>query len=71
MNRIKIIKRVDLQARTEAGETETQNVNQSINNPQAVMKAVEKWVDEWRSSKPKDSRHAFAALFSTPPSATS
>jgi len=70
MNRIKIIKRVRLQSPPEVGDTEPQNVNQSVIKPQAVMKVVENWIDEWRASKPKDSRRAFAALFDTSPSAT-
>lgn len=70
MNRIKVIKRASLQSPPERGETETQNGNQSVIKPQAVMKVVENWIDEWRASKPKDSRYAFAALFDIPPSAT-
>ncbi len=64
MNRIKIIKRAGLQSPPEAGEAETRNVDQSVIKPQAAMKVVENWIDEWRASKPRDPRRAFA-LFGT------
>lgn len=70
MNRIKIIKRGDLHSPPESGETEPRSINQSIIKPKAVVKVVEDWIDEWRASQPKDSRHAFAALFGTSPSTT-
>lgn len=62
MNRIKIIKRGDLQSPREALETATEKVNQIVIKPQSG-KAVENWIDEWRAAKSKDARGAFAALF--------
>ena len=70
MNRIKIIKRVGVQSPLETGQAEIRQVNRSVAKPQTAMKVVENWIDEWRASKPKDSRYAFAALFDIPPSAT-
>lgn len=70
MNRIKVIKRAGLQSPPEADETPTQSVKESRIKRQAVVNAVENWIDEWRASKPKDSRRAFAALFGNFPSAS-
>ena len=69
MNRIKIIKRAGSQSPLERRETETKKINQTLIKPRAGN-VVENWIDEWRTSKPKDSRRAFAALFDVPPSAT-
>ncbi len=70
MNRIKVIKRNGLQSPLEVDETPLQSVKESKIKRQAVVNAVENWIDEWRTSKPKDARRAFAALFCNPPSAT-
>ncbi len=67
MNRIKVIKRAGLQSSLEASETK--KVNQTLIKTRAG-KVVENWIDEWRASQPKDSRHAFAALFGNSPSAS-
>lgn len=69
MNRIKIIKRGDLQSPPETRETETKQVNQTPVKTRAG-KVVENWIDEWRASQPKDARHAFARLFGNFPSAS-
>ena len=65
MNRIKIIKRANLQSSPELRKTEAKKVNSAIIKRQAVQ-VVADWIDEWRASKPKDARHAFAELFDTP-----
>jgi len=49
-------------------ETEAKKVNPAVNKRQAVQ-VVADWIDEWRASKPKDARRAFADLFSAHPSA--
>jgi len=69
MNRIKIIKRAGLQSPRKASETETKKVNQILIKPRA-RNVVENWINEWRASKPKDSRNAFAALFGNSPAAS-
>ncbi len=66
MKRIKIIKRAGLQSPPEASGTETEKVNQTPIKSRPG-KVVENWINEWRASKPKDSRHAFAALFGASP----
>lgn len=68
MNRIKIIKRTNLQSPPAARETEAKKVNPAVNKRQAVQ-VVADWIDEWRASKPKDARRAFADLFGAHPSA--
>lgn len=68
MNRIKIIKRANLQSPPEARETEAEKVNPAVVKRQAVQ-VVADWIDEWRASKPKDARRAFDDLFGTHPSA--
>ena len=68
MNRIKIIKRTNLQSPPAVRETEAKKVNPAVNKRQAVQ-VVADWIDEWRASKPKDARRAFADLFSAHPSA--
>lgn len=62
MNRIKIIKRANLQTPLERGETEAEKVNPAVIKRQAV-KVIANWIDEWRASKPRDARGAFADLF--------
>ncbi len=62
MNRIKIIKRANLQSPPERGETEAEKVNPAVIKRQAV-KVVANWIEEWRASKPRDGRVAFAELF--------
>ncbi len=69
MNRIKIIKRAGLQSPIDARERETKKVNQTLIKPRAGN-VVENWINEWRASQPKDSRHAFAALFGNSPAAS-
>ncbi len=69
MNRIKIIKRANLQSPPEIRETEAEKVNPAVNKRRAV-KAIGNWIDEWRASKPKDARRAFADLFGSHSSAT-
>ena len=68
MNRIKIIKRANLQSPPEVRETEAKKVNPAVIKRQAVQ-VVAHWIDEWREQKPKDARRAFADLFGTQPSA--
>ncbi len=68
MNQIKIIKRTNLQSPPEAQETEEKKLDPAVIKRQAV-KVVANWVDEWRASKPKDARRAFADLFGAHPSA--
>lgn len=69
MNQIKIIKRADLQSPPEAQEeTEEKKMDPTVIKRQAVQ-VVANWVDEWRASKPKDARRAFADLFGAHPSA--
>ena len=68
MNRIKIIKRTNLQSPPEAQETEEKKLDPAVINRQAVQ-VVANWVDEWRASKPKDAKRAFADLFGAHPSA--
>ena len=70
MNRINVIKRAGLQSPPEADEKPLPSGSESKIKRQAVVNAVENWIDEWRTSKPRDSRRAFAALFSNPPSVT-
>ena len=70
MNRIKVIKRNGLQSPPETDETLMQSVKESKIKRQAVVNAVENCIDEWRTSKPRDSRRAFAALFGNPLPAT-
>ncbi len=70
MNRIKIIKRRNLHPPPEPGETEARKVIPAVNKRQAVQ-VVASWIDEWRASKPKDARSAFADLFGASPSAIS
>lgn len=67
MNRIKIIKRAVLQSPIEASETKKVN---RILIKQKAGSVVEKWINEWRASQPKDSRRAFAALFGNSPAAS-
>lgn len=62
MNRIKIIKRANLQSSPEARETAAEKVNPAVIKRQAV-KVIGNWIDEWRAAKPKDARRAFADLF--------
>ncbi len=62
MNRIKIIKRANLQSPLEASETAAKKAGSAVNKTQAV-KVIGNWIDEWRASKPKDARRAFADLF--------
>lgn len=62
MNRIKIIKRANLQSSPERGETEAKKINPAVIKRQAVQ-VVADWIDEWHASKPKDARRAFAELF--------
>ncbi len=62
MNRIKIIKRDSLQSPLEASETAAKKVSPAVEKRQA-MKVMANWIDEWRDSKPKDARRAFADLF--------
>ncbi len=50
MNRIKIIKRANLQSSPEARETEAKQVNPAVIKRHAV-KVVTDWIDEWRASK--------------------
>jgi len=68
MNRIKIIKRANLQSSLEQRETEGKKVHPAVIKRQAV-KVIGNWIDEWRERKPKDARRAFADLFGTHPSA--
>lgn len=62
MNRIKIIKRANLQSPPAERETAEKKVNPAVIKRQAVQ-VVADWIDEWRASKPKDARIAFADLF--------
>ncbi len=62
MNRIKIIKRADLQSPPAERETEAKKIITAVVKRQAVQ-VVGNWIDEWRASKPKDARRAFADLF--------
>jgi hypothetical protein len=68
MNRIKVIKRANLPLQPERGETEAKKVEPVTVKRQAA-KVTGKWIDEWRASKPKDARRAFADLFNASPSA--
>ncbi len=68
MNRIKIIKRAELQQPPERRETEAKKAVPAIVERQAV-RVVSNWIDEWRASKPGDTRRAFADLFGAHPSA--
>jgi hypothetical protein len=68
MNRIKIIKRADMQSPPEARATEAEKVNPAVIKRQAV-EVIGNWIDEWRERKPKDARRAFADLFGASPSA--
>ena len=68
MNQIKIIKRTNLQSPLEAQETEERKLDPAVIKRQAVQ-VVANWVDEWRASKPKDAKRAFADLFGAHPSA--
>jgi hypothetical protein len=62
MNRIKIIKRANLQLKLEGSETKAKKVNASVNKREAAQ-VVAHWIDKWRASKPKDAKRAFADLF--------
>lgn len=66
MNRIKIIKRADLQSPREARETETKRVNQTLIKTRAE-KVIENWIDDWRASKMRDAQRASDNLFGRPP----
>ena len=68
MNRIKIIKRANLQVLPATREAEAKKVNPAVVKRQAVQ-IVTDWIDEWREQKPKDARRAFADLFGASPSA--
>ena len=68
MNRIKIIKRTNLPSPPEVRETGAKKAGSAVNKRQAVQ-VVASWIDEWRASKPKDARRAFADLFGAHPSA--
>ncbi len=68
MNQIKIIKRTNLQSPPKAQETEEKKLDPAVIKRQAVQ-VVANWVDEWRASKPKNARRAFADLFGAHPSA--
>ena len=67
MNRIKIIKRANLQSSPEVRETKVKKAGPAAIKRQAVT-VVAHWIDEWRASKPKDARRAFAELFAAHPS---
>ncbi len=67
MNRIKIIKRANLQSPPEVRETKVKKAGPAVIKRQAVT-VVAHWIDEWRASKPKDARRAFAELFAAHPS---
>ena len=62
MNRIKIIKRANLQSPPEARKIEAEKINPAVIKRQEV-KIVVNWIDEWRASNPRDARSAFAELF--------
>ena len=70
MNRIKIIKRADLQSSPEGSETALKKVNAAVIKRQAV-KIIGNWIDERHEQKPKDARRAFADLFTAHPTAIS
>jgi hypothetical protein len=62
MNRIKIIKRANLQLPREMRETEAKKVNVPGIGREAAQ-VVENWIDEWRRQNLIDARRAFADLF--------
>lgn len=68
MNRIKVMKRANLQSSPARNETEMKKVEPITIKRQAV-KVIGIWIDEWREQKPKDARRAFADLFNARPSA--
>ena len=68
MNRIKIIKLTNLPSPPERGETQAKKAGSAVNKCQSVQ-IVASWIDEWRASKPKDVRGAFADLFNAHPPA--
>ena len=69
MNRIKVIKRANLPSLRERDETVAKKVEPVVIKRQAA-KVIGNWIDEWRTSKPKDAGRAFADLFNALPSAT-
>ena len=68
MNRIKVIKRANLPSLRERDETDAKKVEPVTIKRQAA-KVIGNWIDDWRASKPKDARRAFADLFAAHPSA--
>ena len=68
MNRIKIIKRANLQLPLEAREMETKKIK-APNRERKAAQVVAGWIDKWRQQKPKDARRAFADLFNAQSSA--
>jgi len=62
MNRIKIIKRENLQLSLEVRETEAKEVKATVSGREAAQ-VVGNWIDEWHEQKPQDARRAFAKLF--------
>lgn len=68
MNRIKIIKRTNLQSSSEREETEPKKAEPAAVRSQAA-KVIGNWIDEWRARKMPDARRAFDELFASPPEA--
>ncbi len=66
MNRIKIIKRANLQSLPKPDKTKAKKAESSAVKQQAVN-VIGNWIDEWREQKPKDARRAFADLFNAHP----
>lgn len=69
MNRIKVIKRADLQTLPEQCEAESKKAEPTTAVKRQAAKVVGNWIDEWRVSKTKEARRAFANLFNARPSA--
>lgn len=66
MNRIKIIKRTNLQSSSKREETEPKKAEPAVIKSQTA-KVIGNWIDEWRGRKMPDARRAFDELFASPP----
>ena len=65
MNRIKIIKRANLQSPSERSEAETKKAEPAAVIKRQAVKVIENWIDEWRGQKMPDAQRAFHELFAS------
>ncbi|MEP7039639.1 MAG: hypothetical protein ABI891_15005 [Acidobacteriota bacterium] len=66
MNKIKVIKRANLELPLDDPKIKTKKADAPIEKREAAQ-IVENWIEDWRGGKPKNARRAFTELFDSSP----